>query len=167
MLQLILSSSLAEMDKDILVEIYEKYSGVIRKTAMGIVKNASDMEDVEHDVILKLIKNIETLKQLEEKSIAGYIITTAKFTSFDLLRKRNRRKETLLEDVFSSVDEREIEDKKEIAGFSSLAQKEQLLMNLKYVEEMSSKEIAKQFNTTENAINLILFKAKEKIRKNL
>lgn len=167
MLLLIINSSLAEMDKDRLIEIYEKYSGVIRKTAMGIMKNTSDMEDVEHDVILKLIKNIETVKELEEKSIAGYIVTTAKFTSFDLLRKTKRRNETALEDIFSLEDEREIEDEAEIVGFSSLSQKQQEVMNLKYVEEMTSKEIAKKYNTTENAINLILFKAKEKIRKNL
>jgi RNA polymerase sigma-70 factor (ECF subfamily) len=68
-------------------------------TAMGIVKDKAQAEDIVQFAFIRIIKHIEKLSNLPDGEVRGYIVLIIKHLSFDNLRKRKQEKVVSIESV--------------------------------------------------------------------
>ncbi|MEP7257479.1 MAG: RNA polymerase sigma factor, partial [Flavitalea sp.] len=70
--------------------IVENTQGLVYSTAIGIVQNAEDAEDVTQEVFVQLYESIDTFKGESKLSTWLYRIAVSK--AMDHLRKKKRKK---------------------------------------------------------------------------
>ena len=85
-------------------EIVESSQGLVYNTALGIVQNAEDAEDVTQEVFVQLYESIHSFKGESKLSTWLYRITISK--AMDHLRKKKRKKRfAFVQSLFGANDE--------------------------------------------------------------
>jgi RNA polymerase sigma-70 factor (ECF subfamily) len=79
--------------------LYDDYKNIMFSTAMGIVKDKAQAEDIVQFAFIRIIKHIEKLSNLPDGEVRGYIVLIIKHLSFDNLRKRKQEKVVSIESV--------------------------------------------------------------------
>lgn len=154
-------------DKEKVERIYTKYYGLMMHIALGYTQN--DAEDVVHDAMLRIIKNIDKVDISDERKTKSFCITIVRNRAIDCLRKEGK-------DIVSYDDEIKTEDKN---GFSfdfaqineiyqilyeaieSLSETYKTVCTLKYVNGLKEREIAEVLDLPEKTINQRIFRGKQ------
>lgn len=173
MFVLIMSLSDNVSDREFLNTIYKDYNKLIRGVAFNIVKNESDMEDVEHNVVIKLIKNVKILRDLTKYQLLSYLKRVTTTTAIDFLRKKNH--EVPQEDIYfekvKNIDNKvdttfiSVSDKEAFSNaFKKLDEKSRGVLYEKYIIEISYKKLAKKYKVKENNMRVIVARARAKLK---
>ena len=80
-------------------QLYDEYKNVMFGTALGIVKDTAQAEDIVQFGFLRIIKHIKKLSDLPCAELKGYIILIIKNLSIDFLRKRKNENTVSIEDL--------------------------------------------------------------------
>ncbi|MFM9945940.1 MAG: RNA polymerase sigma factor [Bacteroidia bacterium] len=145
--------------------IYDQYGQQLMGLCMRYTGNREDAEEIFHDSLIKVFKNIANFKN--ESSLKTWISRIGINTALDFLRKR---KKTLFLSHISDYNH-EIVDSDippEVSFEAETAMKmlktmpvnQQVIINLFIIEEMSHKEIAAQLGISEEASRVQLSRAK-------
>ena len=159
-----------------MTDIYIKYSDIMKKKAEKLLSSEVEAEELVQDVFAKLIERAETVMAVEEKKLPAYLMAAVKFTVMNHYRRRNVEKK-----YFTEVDEEETvewvrddsplpEDvylEKERASELSKAlhkipDKDRMILEDKYILEMSDAEIADQFGISQTSVRCYLTRARRK-----
>lgn len=160
----------------------EQYQERVYNTALSFVKNASDAEELAQDVFLTVWDSISGFKGESSLSTWVYRITVTK--SLDLIRSRRAGKRFAF---FSSLtnDKNEIkhhpvnwahpgilQENKEKAVYlfnaiDQLPENQKVAFTLSKLEQLSQKEIAEVMQIKEGAVESLLQRAKQNLRKYL
>lgn len=141
-------------DTEAFGELYDRYIGKIYRFVYLKVSHQEEAEDIVSDVFLKAwnyLVDIQRETDNEIKSFSGLIYTIARTSVVDFYRARARRKECTLEVLegvaHSSELERTLEKEQEIElilrKLKKMKHEYQEIITLKYIEELSTSEIAK------------------------
>ncbi|QTE22902.1 RNA polymerase sigma factor [Polaribacter cellanae] len=150
-----------------LISLYkERLYWHIRK----IVISHDDADDVLQNTFIKVYKNIDKFNQKSKLFSWMYRIATNESISFinkrakernvDISEIHERLASTLESDVFFSGNEIQLILQKAIA---TLPQKQQLVFNMKYFEELKYEEISNILETSVGALKASYFHAVKKI----
>lgn len=85
---------MAQGDKTAFAEIYDRFSRPLYATAMRIVNDAAEAQDVVHDVFITLWEKATTF-EVERGSAFGWAVTLVRNRAIDRVRMRRRRSELL------------------------------------------------------------------------
>lgn len=142
------------------------------RLALRITLNRAEAEDIVQDTYLKVWQRRKELRKVT--SIEAYCITICRNLALD----RRERKETLNrpfeESDYSTVDNtrsphEQLEYKERLecihALFNQLPERQRTVMHLRDIEDKSYKEIATILQLTEENVKVILFRARQNIRK--
>lgn len=152
---------------NMLVRSYQqRVYGLVRK----MVIDHDDANDVTQEVFIKVHKSIETFR--EDAQLYTWIYRIATNESLTFLNKKRRRFFLPLEDIGAelaakidstpSMDGDEIQRKLQKA-LLTLPDKQRLVFNLKYYEEMPYEEMAAVTGTSEGALKASYHHAVKKI----
>lgn len=150
-------------------EIYERYANKVYRKCYSFVYNQEKAEDLTHDIFLKLIVKIGTYKESSKFSTWLYSITYN--YCMDQIRVGKKKTEVALTDNVDISDE---DDDAELMDFHSseliksmkqLPSDERALLQMKYQEDFSIKEIAETLDISESAVKMRLLRSKEKLKK--
>ncbi len=150
-----------------LIKLYkERLYWHIRK----IVISHDDADDVLQNTFIKIFKNIDNFKQDSKLFSWMYRIATNEAITFINKRAKQRNvsindyqqelASTLKSDVFFNGDEIQVILQKAIA---TLPQKQQLVFNMKYFDELKYQEISEILETSVGALKASYFHAVKKI----
>lgn len=158
-------------------EIYEKHYIKVYKTAFFIVKDQGLAQDITQETFIKAFKNMDTLQNQEK--MESWITTIATRTSIDFLRKQKKGNENLEEDVeiikginksednpSNHLNKEEINEKLRIEMKKLKPEYREILL-LKYMNDMTDEEIAKEINEKVGTVKSRLHRAKQQLKKNL
>ena len=169
-------------DKQMMLELYERYEHFMYNVALGYMHSEQDTEDVVHNTWLSLCSaaSLDTLRKFpEEKALElqKYLARCVRNKSIDLLRKRGERKffevplendETLpsistdgFMDTHSALQE-EIDEYLYVLGSMPRKQKEYLTM--RYLNGLSYQEIAAMLGKSEDSVRSQLSNATKNLR---
>ena len=81
-----------EQERSFVEDIYLKYRKKLYKNAFEILRNQEDSEDCLHDVIWKVIENLELFQTLDEESLIKLLIVCVRNTAINIYRKNKKRK---------------------------------------------------------------------------
>lgn len=166
-------SSNEEMKEREFQTIYEEYYETVYMTVHNVLKERTLVHDGIQETFIKIYRHLEKIKGLENKK--AWIVTISKNTALDLYRKQKKRNEYNVEDVYIRNEERNashIEENHEIEEenrwfmekMKKLKKEDREIIELKYFQGLSEKEIAKAMDIKEGTVKSRLYRAKEKLK---
>lgn len=162
--------------------LVDNYQDRVFNTAIGIVQNAEDAEDVAQEVFIQVYRSIHSFKGESKLSTWLYRIATTR--ALDLLRSRKSKKRFgFIQRMFGDGNEplHEIADfnhpgvaldRKENAAklFKVIAQlpdNQKTAFTLHKLEDLSYQEISDVMQTSVAAVESLMHRAKQNLRKML
>jgi len=171
---------LKQKDRLAFKAMVETWQGMVYNTALGILQNEEDAEDVTQEVFIKVFEAVSSFKGESKFSTWLYRITVSK--AMDHIRKKKRKKRfAFIQGLYGKNDEPLIDppdffhpgisaENKENAAVLFKAM-EQLPPNqksafvLNKVEGLSYHEIAEVMKISESAVDALLHRAKTNLKK--
>ena len=89
---------LKQKDRAAFKSIVETWQDMVYNTALGILQNAEDAEDVTQEVFIRVFESVSSFKGESKFSTWVYRITVSK--AMDHIRKKKRKKDLLLYKAF-------------------------------------------------------------------
>lgn len=162
--------------------LVEDWKDRIYNTALGLVQQAQDAEDITQDVFITAWKSVKQFRG--ESSIQTWLYKIAVHQSLDCIRKRKRKKRFGFLVPLLGADEGpeqelgdflhpgvQLEKKQEaqvlFKAIRKLPEQQQVAYNLQKIEGLSIKEIAQVMETTDGAVEAMLNRAKTNLQKTL
>ncbi|GIP31242.1 RNA polymerase sigma factor [Paenibacillus sp. J2TS4] len=161
-------------------EVYREYYMLVYPMVYAIIRDHGAAEDIIQDAFMRAI---ERAKQIEEpEKLAGWLKTLTKNFAISFLRKWSRQRDELLsDDVFlykevSSNEiglsvEKEVEIKMMKEAISryldQLKPEYRQIMEMRWIYNLSYKEMADVLGLTEGSIRQKLFRAREAVKNKL
>jgi RNA polymerase sigma factor (sigma-70 family) len=167
-------------DEQAFKSLVTNYQDLVYNTALGIVQNSEDAEDVAQEVFIQVYRSIDQFKGDARLSTWIYRITTTK--ALDHIRSRKRKKRfAFITSLFGANDELVHEpvdfqhpgvalDRKEQAALlfqmiAQLPENQKVAFTLHKTEELSYQEIADVMQLSVSAVESLLFRARQNLRK--
>lgn len=161
-------------------QVVESCQDMVYNTALSIVHDTSDAEDVAQEVFIQVYRSIDQFKGDSRLSTWIYRITVTK--SLDLIRSRKRKKRfafitslfgpdnEVLHDPVNFHHPGVVLDQKEQASMlfrliDQLPENQKTAFILLKTEELSYQEIAQVMNLSVSAVESLLFRARQNLRK--
>ncbi len=132
-------------------QLWDEYKNTMLNTAIGIVKDRTQAEDIVQFAFIRIIKHIEKLSTLPGSEIKGYIVLIIKHLSIDSLRKRKQEKVVPIDSIDCPAWDEESVEEVAIAnlelsrvkdGLKAMDEKYSLPLVLQYSLGFSQPEIA-------------------------
>lgn len=173
---------LREGNEQAFKELVTRYQDAVYNTALGLLQHPTDAEDIAQEVFIQVYRSIDSFKGDSLLSTWMYRITVTK--SLDLIRSRKRKKRFGILSQLFGEDNRPIheavdfvhpgvkQEQKEEAGIlfkliDQLPENQRTAFLLNKVEELSYREIADILQITEGAVDSLLQRAKQNLRKKI
>ena len=161
-------------------EAISQYGKAVHTICCSMLKGFAkeEIEEAEADTFLKLWKNINKIQIDKTHSLKSYLYTIARNTALDIYRQKKPRALSLDEKMKSEFEpnidvtlENHIE-KKELSDvlhtvIAALGEPDSHVFLYKYFLFMRNKEIAKHLKITDKKVENILYRGKEKLKKQL
>ncbi|WP_088549166.1 RNA polymerase sigma factor [Paenibacillus aquistagni] len=165
-----------ENNKQFITNLYLQHYPLLKKQAYKITKDYSVVDDLIHDVFLKLIPKIPLLRSLSSYKVISYLVYTVRNVCIDYLRKKTRRSRYLytglsedfanqIPDQQAATEEQYIQHE-ELEGMVhvllQLSSRDQSLLYYKYNLEMNDREIATMLDIPTNHIRQYVARARKR-----
>ncbi len=153
-------------------KLYERYSEKVYHKCLSFVKDTAKAEDLTHEIFLKLIFKLGTFK--EDAKFSTWLYSITYNHCMDQLRSNKKRGEVLQEepievpddiDLNNIFDGDDVQAKNLKIALDQLSVDEKGVLFMKYMDDMSIRDIADIFKVTESAIKMRLLRSREKLRK--
>ena len=162
-------------------QIVTAYRRRILGTISRLIGRPEDVEDVAQEVFMRLYFSLEQLRTPEVFEPWLYRLNVN--ACYDYLRKNKRRPESRMADLSEqqvmmadaaagSRAESEDLERRRIRDtvnnlLSSVSEEDRVLLTMKEVEGLSLKELEKVYGVNENALKVRLFRARQRVLKNM
>ena len=162
-----LISRIANKENSAFEEFYNLYGRLIQSAALATTRDTFMADEVVNDILLKIWQQAPDIKGI--KRPRSWIYTITANHAKNLVKKTKEYIEIFDIDIPVSIKEvDEIHDESAfIYRLRNLNEKEQQIMILRFVEDMTFKEIAYEMKEPMGNITITYYRALEKIRKNL
>ncbi|MEO8404675.1 MAG: sigma-70 family RNA polymerase sigma factor [Chitinophagaceae bacterium] len=162
--------------------IVETWQNMVFNTALGIVQNAEDAEDIAQEVFVQVYQSVGSFKGDSKFSTWVYRITVTK--SLDHERRKKRKKRfAFVKSIFGEESQVVIHppdfnhpgvvmDKKEDAAalfqaINFLPENQRIAFTLHKVEGLSYQEVSEVMKTTISSVESLIHRAKNNLKKKL
>lgn len=163
-------------DRAFMQEVYQQNERLMYAIALKYASSTQDCEDVVHDTVERLCKNITKIKGLPSSALRAYVVYAVRNTAINFRKHQatiNRHIQQLSDNEPSSeYDQPEliierIEDLKEkrtslTKVWMQLTDAEQELLYRKYVLEQTTEELAGIFQCSRDSIRMRLSRVRRK-----
>jgi len=165
-----------EQERKKLTEIYNDHKHAFFNVALKITKNHQIAEDAIHNTFEQLIKkNKDEMFSLSHDDFRRRYIIIVKNKAIDLMRRENIYSDAPIEDFGESLQSEEVPVDIQIINkekysvlkecIEALDDESKIVLQMKYVLNMSYKEISEAIKLTPAHINVKITRAKAKVRK--
>jgi RNA polymerase sigma-70 factor (ECF subfamily) len=163
-------------------KVVDEWQDLVYNTALGIVQNPDDADDISQEVFIQVFQSVSSFKGDSKFSTWLYRVTVSKALDHEKKKKRKKRF-AFIQGLFGKDGEESAQipdfqhpgillEKKERAGelFNALKKipdKQRVAFTLHKLEGLSYQEIAAVMNTTLFAVESLMGRAKQNLRKTL
>lgn len=160
-------------DRKFMTKLYKDYYALMKKQALLLLEDASLVDDMIDETCIKLMENIDMLKQINCWALPSYIVFTVRSVVLDYIKsKRSKKKQEIQEisdeyaDNSLSTEEkvlRQIEIAELASLINKLPEKYKNVLNFKYFLNMTNKEIASRLGIKPESVDMYLTRARRKV----
>lgn len=156
-----------------LIKLLRKNKKVMLKKAFGILHNKADAEDAVQEAYIKIANNAERVLSIPQNKMIFYFLAAAGNASKDILKKKHPLSAGDIEEFYDLSSDYLVEEavEKQLlieevrSAIKELSDRDQTLMNLRFFEEYSPKEIAAIMNIPETNIYKYIERARQRLVK--
>lgn len=160
-----INMSVINFDKQRFDYIYQKYAGIVFRTAYNFLLNKEDAEDVVQEVFIKYFTYDKKFN--DDNHEKAWILRVTANVCKNILRSKSRKNLNLDEAIKTNDDDFEnsrilhldIEN-----TMADLTNNQRMAIHLYYYEQIPIKDIAKIMKTNENTVKSHLLRAKSKMK---
>ncbi len=157
-------------DKEKVETIYTKYYGLMMHVALEYTQH--DAEDIVHDAILRIIKNINKVDISDERKTISFCVTIVRNRAIDYLRKKDNNTVSyddeieIVSNVENPIDFAKINEIYDILykALDSLNETYKTVCTLKYVNGLKDSEIAEVLDLPVETVRSRIFRGKQILR---
>ena len=158
-------------DRAAFAELYDTHCDAVYRYILYRVREPSDAEDLTSEVFTRSFANIHRYKW-QGKSFLAWLYTIARNAVTD--RRRRERPTVDLDDAYGVAEEGPTAHERAVHGeavdalrgaVKHLTVEQQEVIVLRFVENMSSRQVAKVLGKNEGAIRALQFRALGRLRK--
>ena len=177
-----LITQLKRNDTDAFKAIVEAWQDMVFNTALGILQNIEDAEDVAQEAFIQAFESIASFKEESKFSTWIYRITVTK--SLDHLRKKKTKKRfTFLKSLYNEENGQMVDPpdflhpgvklenkenaKKLFKAMNKLAPNQKTAFVLNKMENLSYQEVAEIMDLSSSAVDSLLQRARQNLKKEL
>jgi RNA polymerase sigma-70 factor (ECF subfamily) len=173
----LVSNEIKEESQLSFTEIVDLYQVKVRGICMSFLKNREEAEDISQEVFIEIYRSLKNFKG--ECALSTWIYRIATSKSIDHIRKKNRKKRSVLfnrniepdETKYQNGTEYDTEKKERISALyktmARLPENQRIALTLNKIEGFSYKEISQIMKTTPKAVESLISRGKENMRKKL
>ena len=169
-------------DESAFKQLVDEYQDMVYNTALGIVQNADDADDITQEVFIQVFRSVSSFKGDSKLSTWLYRITLSKALDHEKRKKRKKRfgfvQSLFGDDTEVNSKESQFEhpgvrlENKEKAGqlfeaLKLLPEKQRIAFTLHKLEGQRNDQVAEIMNTTVYAVEALMSRAKTNLRKEL
>lgn len=167
----LVSNYLETRENDYFEQLYERYCNKVHRKCLSFTKDDEQAQDLTHDIFLRLATKLSSYKHQARFSTWLYSITHNYCT--DQVRSPRRRDEVPIGDNWddinistedSSAEQEEQSVRRVQQAMQFLTEEEQQLLRLKYQDDVSIKDLARQHALTESAVKMRLKRSRDRLR---
>lgn len=154
--------------------LYDIYQPRIYRFIYLRVSHREEAEDITHRVFISAWENIAEFEIKDESSFSGWLYSIARNKVIDHYRTRkitidieNIKEPAAIRDTGEEIANFNLEIEKVKKAIGQLKDIEQDVIIMRFVEDLTPKEVAKILNKNEGAIRLIQHRAIKNLRKML
>jgi RNA polymerase sigma-70 factor (ECF subfamily) len=177
-----LISLLKKKDREAFKIIVETWQSMVYNTALGILQNEEDAEDISQEVFMQVYESISTFKEESKFSTWVYRITISK--AMDHIRKKKRKKRfAFIQSLYGKDNETKVDppdffhpgiklENKENAAIlfkavEKLSANQKTAFVLSRIEGLSYSDISEIMTISDSAVDALLQRAKKNLQTNL
>ena len=175
LLTIYLSMLDTEQERKKMTDLYEEHKYALFNYAMTIIRNQDMAEDAVHNAFISIIEKKEKYLNLDCMDFRRSAVIIVRNKCIDILRKQKpfanksiEELEIFLESDEVPVDEQVIfESEYELIRkyINSIDEISKQVLLMKYISNMSYKEIGEELGVTPKHVDTRIMRAKEKVRK--
>ncbi len=161
---------LQEQDARYFSQLYRRYAGKVFAKCISMLADHGMARDATQDVFIKVLLNLS--KFTEQSSFSTWVYSITYNYCIDLIRKKKKNILIFTEDMGRMGTETdvnipdsvilEMETKRLEKVMDKLPVGDKAILDMKYTDDMSIKEIGEVLNKTESAIKMQIMRAKMK-----
>ena len=161
---------LQSQDAQYFSQLYRRYAGKVFAKCISMLADHGMARDATQDVFIKILLNLA--KFTEQSSFSTWVYSITYNYCIDLIRKKKKNILLFTEDVGRISTEKEVETpdsvilEMETNRLEKVMEKlpvgDKAILDMKYTDDMSIKEIGEVLNKTESAIKMQIMRAKIK-----
>ena len=176
MLAMIIAAIEDDYEREFIIKIHDDYYVEMKKRAYRFLRNNEEAEELVQDAFVKLIERVEVVMKVDKNKLPGYVMSTVKNLALNKIRVNQRKgdyefsrddaelakwlkdSQDLPEDLYQKEEELYLIHKK----LSELPERDNLLLEAKYILQLKDEEIAKQFNISQHSVRTYIMSARRK-----
>ncbi|WP_409967677.1 sigma-70 family RNA polymerase sigma factor [Bengtsoniella intestinalis] len=165
-----------EEDRVFMEDIYTQYHRLMYATALEYHQLLA--QDIMQSALLKLITHLDTLRKLEPKALASYIVVTVKHTALNMIRHENIIDKHIASEMAPAfIESMEASDSKPeesvlllerrkllLSALEALSEDDRILLYGKYILNQSDVELGQLLDCPTSAIRMRLTRARRAAR---
>lgn len=151
------------------MQLYKMYSKEMYNVALRILHQKEDAEDIMQNAFIAAFSQIQNVRN--ESGFKAWLKRITINKAIDEYKKRTKiiitETENFIElsDNFVEINEETIQPKTIVENIAKLPEIQQLLIELFYFQELTHQEIAEKLSISYENSRIILYRAKEKLKK--
>jgi len=175
MLPLYLSVLSTPDERHKLALFYEKYKKKLMSVALRHTHNQAMAEDAIHNAFISAIQHKEKTFTMDEIDFFRWCVIVVKGKCVDLMRKENPYNDTPLDDFYEILPDDSVPVDEQVAQqdvykrlkecMAELDSVNRQILEMKYILQMSMKEIGDELGFTPTQVNSRIAKARAKVKK--
>ncbi len=179
MIMLAIAAMKGDDDKAFMLNLYNDYYGLVRKTVYSITRNTNEAEDLTNDTFIKLIEKISLIRTLDSCRLAAYVVYTSRSVAINFIKHRDVQNKYVYYGKDLSISENipnpgdNIEDRiihqeemEELGNtILKLPEKYKDLLYFKYILGMNDREIARILKIAPDSVRQYLTRARREAKK--
>ena len=157
-------------DRDAFAQLYEASVERIYRYLLARLTEPADAEDVTAEVFMQAMRSLPSYKPKGTPLIA-WLFRIAHNQAVNHMKKRARRKETLLTETAAGYDSPEEQVLEQVRlgdvyeAMSALTDLQRQVLNLRFAADLSISEVASVMNRKEGAVKALQFSALRSLRR--
>lgn len=161
---------LREQDARYFSQLYRRYAGKVFAKCISMLADHGMARDATQDVFIKILLNLS--KFTEQSSFSTWVYSITYNYCIDLIRKKKKNILIFTEDMGRVSTEKEVEIPDSVIlemetnrlekVMDKLPVGDKAILDMKYTDDMSIREIGEVLNKTESAIKMQIMRAKIK-----
>lgn len=154
-------------DRDKFEQIYLKYRYLMVHIAKKFVSNNYDAEDIVHQAFVSIIKNIDTVSEIDSPKTRSYIVLITERKAIDFLRTSHQDKIVSLNEAITGIMFPEPGDYGIADAIARLPAQYREVLMLRFDNGFTTREIAKMFGITESGVRKLVSRARKALEAEL